>query len=482
MLFSSPVFIFLFLPLSLLLYYATGRKNIVLLSISLLFYAWGEPILVLVIISSIVVNYILGRCIDKYQSSNRQLAKIFLIFGICANLMLLMHYKYFDYFASFINQALDIADIARIEKTNIPLLLGVSFFSFQAMGYLIDIYRKEYHAQTNILNFALFKTFFPQLIAGPIVRYSEISTQLDDRKHGTELFAEGVELFIIGLAKKVLIADVLAVSVDKMFEVPVSEMSASVAWTAVFLFGLQIYFDFSGYTNMALGLGKMFGFHLPKNFNYPYMASTVQDFWRRWHMTLSRWFRDYLYIPLGGNRKGAGRTAFNLFIVFLLCGLWHGANTTFVVWGVIHGFFLMLERTRFGVVLGNTPKFVQHMYFFIVLMFSWMVFRATSIDQAIGIGEAMLGFNGWSNEHYSLRLYADNLTWLSTVLGVVFSFPAMKWLQSYWTENKNLLTLFNNRLQVKSSVVRVMSYCSVLIISFAFIGAQTHRAFIYFRF
>ena len=272
------------------------------------------------------------------------------------------------------------------------------------MSYLIDVYRRDYPAQTNIFKFALFKTFFPQLIAGPIVRYAEFGWQFNDRQHGWSIFAEGVEQFIIGLAKKILIADVCAVSVDRMFAIPVTEMSSSVAWTATFLFALQIYFDFSGYTDMALGLGKMFGFRLPENFNYPYSAVSIQDFWRRWHMTLSRWFRDYLYIPLGGNRKGSGRTVANLFIVFFLCGLWHGANMTFVVWGLMHGLFLAIERTSFVRVLESWPRLLRHVYVLSIILVSWMVFRAASLNQVMGIGKAMIGLNGWSNSLYALRL------------------------------------------------------------------------------
>lgn len=445
---------------------------------SLLFYAWGEPILVFVMVFSIIFNYLFGLCLFKNLNSPR--VKFYLLIGILSNLILLIYYKYLYFFATFINK---IASAFRIPESvqvnNIPLLLGVSFFSFQAISYLIDIYRRVYPAQKNILKFALFKTLFPQLIAGPIVRYAECGYQIDSRHHSVKMLAAGIEQFIIGLAKKVLIADVCAVSVDKMFAIPVSEMTGSIAWIATFLFSLQIYFDFSGYTDMALGLGKMFGFKLPENFNYPYTATSIQDFWRRWHMTLSRWFRDYLYIPLGGNRKGPVRTVFNLFIVFALCGLWHGANITFLIWGLLHGFFLSVERTGFGRYLERWPKFVRHLYVLLVVLLSWMIFRANSVEQIIGISKAMFGANGWHNPLYGLRLYADNLTWCSAVFGLVFSLPIVKYLNP---KNEILVWKLIQTNSIAIPIVRVSILCTLFLVCIAFIGAQTHHAFIYFRF
>ncbi|NRF70018.1 MBOAT family protein [Aquincola sp. S2] len=468
MLFSTPVFLFLFLPLCLAAYYAAGRSNAVLLGFSLLFYAWGEPVLVLVMVATIVVNYLLGLAIERSRRRGEGPAKALLVAGLGANLLLLGYYKYFNFFAELINGAAAPLALPRIGEAQIPLLLGVSFFSFQAMSYLIDVYRRDYPAQTNVFRFALFKTLFPQLIAGPIVRYSEFGPQFSGRRHDWASFAAGVERFTIGLAKKVLIADVCAVSVDRMFGLPAAEMSGSIAWSATLLFALQIYFDFSGYTDMALGLGRMFGFHLPENFDHPYAARSVQDFWRRWHMTLSRWFRDYLYIPLGGSRHGPLRTAFNLFVVFLLCGLWHGANMTFVVWGLLHGLFLALERTAFGRWLERWPALLRHGYVLLVVVLSWMVFRATSLEQAGAMGRAMLGLNGWSDPHHALRLYTDTLTWLSAACGVLASFP---WRGRIRWSALPALPLW-----------RTGTLAATFVICIAFLGAQTHRAFIYFRF
>lgn len=295
--------------------------------------------------------------------------------------------------------------------------------------------------------------------------------QVNERQHSWGLFAEGVEQFIIGLAKKVLIADVCAISVDKMFGGPITEMPAGIAWAATFLFTLQIYFDFSGYTDMALGLGKMFGFRLPKNFNYPYSAISIQDFWRRWHITLSRWFLDYLYIPLGGNRKVLGLTIANLFTVFLLCGLWHGANITFVLWGLMHGIFLAVQRTSFGRIINNWPRFLRHLYVLSIVLVSWMIFRATSLEQVMGIGKAMLGFNGWTNTMYPLRLYADNLTLISAFAGVIFSFPVFEWLKLNWK-----FSII--RVVTLSLIIQTSTYFFLLLACFAFIRAQTLHAFI----
>lgn len=477
MLFSSPVFLFLFLPLCLLAYHAGGRRNGVLLAFSLLFYAWGEPVLVLVMIATIVVNYLFGLGIERGLRRADGSARPLLVLGVAANLGLLGFYKYFNFLAGFVNALAAPFALPRIAEAQIPLLLGVSFFSFQAISYLVDVYRRDYPAQTDVLRFALFKTLFPQLIAGPIVRYGEFGPQFEGRRHDLAGFAEGVERFTIGLAKKVLVADVCAVSVDRMFALPAADMPASVAWSATVLFALQIYFDFSGYTDMALGLARMFGFRLPENFDHPYAATSIQDFWRRWHMTLSRWFRDYLYIPLGGSRRGPGRTAFNLFVVFMLCGLWHGANTTFLVWGLMHGSFLALERSRFGDWLQRWPPAPRHAYVLGVVVVSWLVFRAETLTQAGDMALAMLGRNGWTAPQHDLRLYTDSLTWLSAAIGMVAALP----MRNGW-RRLPAPAISTALAGAWSPVLRSAGFGALLLVCLAFAGAQTHRAFIYFRF
>jgi alginate O-acetyltransferase complex protein AlgI len=482
MLFSSPVFLFLFLPLCIFAYYGTAKSNYVLLFFSLVFYTWGEPILVLAMLGTILFNFIFGLAIENCRSRAPAASKWLLWLGVSGNIALLIYYKYYNFVAHNINEVTSRWHGRQISEAKIPLLLGVSFFTFQAMSYLIDVYRKEYAAQRNVFKFALFKTFFPQLIAGPIARYSEVGAQLSARTHGWLVFADGIEQFAIGLGKKVLIADVCAVSVDKIFALPIGDLSGSVAWTGALLFTLQIYFDFSGYSDIALGLGKMFGFVLPVNFNHPYSALSIQDFWRRWHMTLSRWFRDYLYIPLGGNRSGPVRTALNLFIVFFLCGLWHGANVTFLAWGLWHGAFLALERTGFGSVLARLHLPLRRLYVLVVVVFSWVLFRSTSIAQFQGFSQAMLGMHGWENPQNLVRLFADNLTVLAAILGCLFSFPydgRIRQLRDYAGSNPAFLIL---RKAAAATAPRIFATVFLLILSFAFLGAQTHRAFIYFRF
>jgi alginate O-acetyltransferase complex protein AlgI len=473
MVFSSAVFLFFFLPICLSAYYFSRRNNLVLLGFSLVFYAWGEPVLVTVMVGTIIVNFFMGRLIDvnRHVESRR---KFLLAGGVALNVALLAAFKYANFFIAPVNQLLGGLGWLKIAAVDIPLPLGVSFFTFQSISYLIDIYRNETASEQRLTRFALFKTLFPQLIAGPIVRYGELAKQLENRKIDIGLFATGIERFVIGLAQKVLIADVLAVSVDKIFGLPGAELSFVVSWAGVLLFALQIYFDFSGYSNMAIGLSLMLGFRIPENFNFPYAALSIQDFWRRWHMTLSRWFRDYLYIPLGGSRHSSIRTGMNLFLVFSLCGLWHGANWTFVVWGLYHGLFLTLERTRFGLVLERMPVPIRHCYVLLVVAVGWLVFRASSLPAAAEMGRAMLGLNGLSNPQFALRQFADGLTLLSAIAGALFSFPwlgrtLMSWLQS-------------DRTQGLLGAGKALCLSALFVVSIAFIGAQTHRAFIYFRF
>ena len=472
MLFSSAVFLFFFLPICLSAYYLSRGSNLVLLALSLLFYAWGEPILVTVMIGTIIVNFFMGRLIDE----NRHLParrKFILGVGIALNLILLGSFKYANFFIAIANAVLARLGMAPVSNLDIPLPLGISFFTFQSMSYLIDIYRHDSHAEKRIVNFALFKTLFPQLIAGPIVRYTELARQLTTRKVDLPLFAEGVERFVIGLAQKVLVADVLAVTADAIFALPSPALSFVVSWTGVVAFALQIYFDFSGYSNMAIGLSLMLGFRLPENFNYPYAALSIQDFWRRWHMTLSRWFRDCLYIPLGGNQKGPVRTGINLVVVFFLCGLWHGANTTFIVWGLYHGLFLTLERSRFGGWLARWPLTLRHAYVLMVVVIGWTVFRAPTLAGAIEMGRGMLGYNGFSNADFALRQFADSRTLLFALIGAMFSFPAI---------GERARAAISGGDGTLRPLAKALCVGALFVVSIAFIGAQTHRAFIYFRF
>ena len=348
MVFSEPAFLFWFLPLLLGAYFLCPRagRNALLLAASLIFYAWGEGGFVLVMLASIGMNYAFGLLIERRVSTHKTCAALWL--GIIANLLLLAAYKYTGFVSSNLCGLLRWWGVDTADPLPVHLPIGISFFTFQAMSYLVDVHRRQVPAQRNPLHVALYISMFPQLIAGPIVRYRDIARQIVDRAVTRQGFASGIRRFAIGLGKKVIIANSLAWPADQIFTIPNHELTTAVAWWGVTCYTLQIYFDFSGYSDMAVGLGRMFGFEFMENFNYPYIARSMTDFWRRWHISLSTWFRDYLYIPLGGNRRGRARTLVNLALVFFLCGLWHGASWTFAIWGLYHGLFLILERRGGG--------------------------------------------------------------------------------------------------------------------------------------
>jgi alginate O-acetyltransferase complex protein AlgI len=360
--FSSPIFLFIFLPATLLLYFLAGKavRNLLLLVISLVFYAWGEELYVLILLASIALNYLFGLGIDFAIGRQRLW---WLWGGVVGNLLLLGYFKY----TGFILQNMGVENAAALTPV---LPIGISFFTFQALSYLIDLYYRRVQVQKNPLNLALYISLFPQLIAGPIVRYSEVEKEIIDRTVTRSDVAEGVQQFVRGLAKKTLLADPMGLVADRVFAIPEAGLTPETAWLGAICYSLQLYFDFSAYSDMAIGLGRIFGFKFPPNFNYPYTARSVTDFWRRWHMTLSRWFRDYLYIPLGGNRHGATRTYLNLWIVFLATGIWHGAAWTFIIWGAYHGAFLIIERLGLARVLLRLPRLMQHSYLLLVVIFS----------------------------------------------------------------------------------------------------------------
>lgn len=374
MVFSSTVFLFLFLPITLIIYYNPifkGRsfRNVFLLLASLGFYAWGEPLFVFLMILSIFITWMLGFQIEKSHS------KRLLSIAICYHVLILFSFKYLTFFSEQINKVLH----NELIKVEIALPIGISFFTFQLMSYLFDIYYGNATAQKNPLYVGLYVSFFPQLIAGPIVRYRDIEDQIQNRMENKELFCEGICRFSLGLGKKLLLADYLALLADMMFSSNGTNSILS-AWLGAIAYTLQIYFDFSGYSDMAIGLGKMFGFSINENFNYPYIADSVTDFWRRWHISLSTWFRDYVYIPLGGNRVSKCRWILNLFIVWLLTGIWHGANWTFILWGMIYFVFLLFEKTTgFQKKIG----FLSHVYTGMIVIITWVVFRAENVSSAL---------------------------------------------------------------------------------------------------
>ncbi len=390
MLFNSAVFLWRFLPLCLAAYCLVKprARNAVLLAMSLVFYAWGGPRYLLLLLGSILWNWLGGLALDKAAPRARRAV---LAVGLAGNLGLLFYFKYFSFLSQSLREAVGGGWVVR----DIVLPVGISFYTFQAMSYLIDLYKGGIRVQKSLVSLALYISLFPQLVAGPIVRYADIETQLQARTVDVRGFAYGAKRFIYGLAKKVLCANTLATAADMAFGVDPASLSTGAAWLAAALYGLQIYFDFSGYSDMAVGLGRMFGFRFPENFDYPYLSKSIQEFWRRWHITLSTWFREYVYIPLGGNRRGRARTYRNLLIVFFLTGLWHGANWTFLCWGLWHGAFLLAERLGLKKLLSRRyASPLAHMYTLTVCLLGWVLFRADSLGHAAGIFARMFSLSG----------------------------------------------------------------------------------------
>ena len=476
MLFNSPVFLFLFLPITIIVYHFIPKKlkNLFLLLASVAFYAWGEKELVVLIILSALIDYNAGLLI---ASGKRKLG---LWISLAFNLGILIYFKYFSFVAQNIYSALKYfngnQDYPGYLQT-IVLPLGISFYTFQTLSYTIDVYRGKVEANKNFVDFAMYVTFFPQLIAGPIVRYKEISQELQDRFITKTQFAVGIERFIIGLAKKMIIANNCAFIADGMFSLPSNELSTPMAWLGAVAYSFQIYFDFSGYSDMAIGLGKMFGFNFPENFNFPYAARSIREFWKKWHITLSNWFKDYLYISMGGNRHGEYRTFFNLLIVFLLTGLWHGANWTFIVWGLFHGLFMIIERIGIKKHLELMPKLLSHIYVLMILLISWVIFRSESLSQAWGFVGSMFSFNFDSNNDY-LKFFVTIEGIMSIFLAIVFSIPKL---------GLAISSIFRDSEQMEEvSWVKIISKYSLLLILFSisifYIATDSYNPFIYFRF
>ncbi|MBQ7122965.1 MAG: MBOAT family protein, partial [Clostridia bacterium] len=371
MVFSEPIFMFMFLPVTLLIYYAVPFrfKNAVLFFSGLLFYSWGEPVYVLIMVLSTLIDYIAGRVMDKCDA-NPTVRKSALIVSVVMNLTLLGIFKYSGLVVDSFNSVFNLS----LRNPNLPLPVGISFFTFQSMSYTIDLYRKNISVQKSFVDFAAFVTMFPQIVAGPIVRYEDVSRELEIRKIDIDAISKGISVFICGLCKKVLIANSVGELWTTVKETDYYDLPATTAWLGIIAFTLQIYFDFSGYSDMAIGLGKMLGFNFPQNFDYPYNSKTVSEFWRRWHMTLGGWFKSYVYFPLGGSRNGKAKTIRNLLIVWFLTGLWHGASWNFVIWGVYYGILLILEKFVFASVIKNLPSIVTRIYTILAVIIGWVIF------------------------------------------------------------------------------------------------------------
>lgn len=479
MVFSSIPFLFYFLPVFLICYLLIGRnvflRNLVFLLFSLFFYAWGEAIFVLVMIGSIVGNYAFGLIIGYRRS------RTILALGIAFNLALLFWFKYAAFLVENLTGFGAALGLGRPVTVDVHLPIGISFFTFQALSYLIDVYRSQATAERSFSTLALFISMFPQLIAGPIVRFQSIQTQLHDRSLSIDAAYRGAQLFVVGLAQKVLIADTLAFPADRIFALPVDQLGTGLAWFGAACYTLQIYFDFAGYSTMAIGLGLIAGFRLPKNFDYPYIAQSVTEFWRRWHMTLSRWFRDYLYIPLGGNREGQRRTYRNLLIVFVLCGLWHGAAWNFLVWGLWHGGFLVLERVGLGRRIGTLWQPIGHAYLLLVVVIGWVVFRANDLPHAGAYLLQMSGLGAGSDAAGRLAEFVWRDTYLLAVLavGAILSTPLPARLFGY--RDMENASAFEAQPFVKRSLVYGIGPILALIVVIAMLG-QSYSPFIYFRF
>lgn len=390
MVFSSTIFLCVYLPLVLLGYYICPKKgrNLFLLIVSLVFYAWGEPKYVFLMIFSILVNYIFGRLMDKHRENKKRL-KLMLVLSVVIDIGLLSVFKYTDFIITNVNAIFG----ANFDLLNIALPIGISFYTFQAMSYTIDVYRNDVRVQKNLIDFGMYITMFPQLIAGPIVRYADVQDQLADRSVTTADFSEGIMRFVVGLGKKVLLANQMGAVWSDIYALG-GDVSALMAWTGAIAYTFQIYFDFSGYSDMAIGLGRMFGFKFPENFRYPYQSVSITDFWRRWHITLSTWFKEYLYIPLGGNRRGLARQALNLLIVWSLTGFWHGAGWNFVMWGLYYFVILFIEKLFLLKALEKLPKFFRHVYALLLIIIGWVIFASDDVSVLLPYLGSMFGANG----------------------------------------------------------------------------------------
>ena len=461
MLFSSLTFLLAFLPLVLVLYYVNNNRvyrNIILLISSLIFYSWGEPRTIIIMIITIIVNYVMAIMIEEKEKYRKLLFIVTCIF----NIGILFFFKYFNF---FVNDVLMLKNVT----LNIILPIGISFYTFQILSYVIDVYKKEVVAQRSIINLGAYVTMFPQLIAGPIVRYQTIAKELTERKEHVDDIAEGLRRFIIGLGKKIIIANQMAIIADKVYlSIPLHDLNTMFAWIGTIAFALQIYYDFSGYSDMAIGLGKMFGFHFVENFNYPYIATSITDFWRRWHISLSSWFRDYVYIPLGGSRCSKARWMLNIMIVWSLTGLWHGASYNFILWGLYYGVLLMMEKLFFKKYLDKL-RGINYIITMLIVLVGWVFFNSSSVDQIIYMIRNLFGFNG----SFSLILLNNQ--------GILYLLPYMliaiigmgPWINQLFIKIRNNtigFTIYDIYLVV------------ILVVCLIFLINNSYNPFIYFRF
>lgn len=465
MVFSSLVFLFLFLPSIIFLYYISKDKykNYLLLTASLFFYAWGEPIYIVIMLISIIFNFLFGK---KVSNKEVELRKRWILMSVFFNIGMLGVFKYTGFFIENINSIFT----TNISNPGISLPLGISFFTFQAMSYVIDVYRGDAKVQENIFDMALYISLFPQLVAGPIVRYQTVADQIIEREHSIDKFSDGISRFIIGLSKKVILSNALGTLADQVFATEIGQLTIASSWLGIIAYSLQIFFDFSGYSDMAIGLGKMFGFEFLENFNYPYISKSASEFWRRWHISLGSWFRDYVYIPLGGSRKGNLRTYINLFIVWFLTGFWHGANWTFIAWGLYFGILIAAEKAFLDKLLNKMYKPIRHIYLILAVMIGWVFFRSNTFLQAFEYLGSLIGLSGQAlYNNYTLKYINDY--WYTIVLAIIFSMPTINIIRKY-VSNKNNMYYFTK------SIILIILF-AIIIIKLA---NSTYNPFLYFRF
>lgn len=474
MLFSSSLFLFYFLPLVLLCYFCFNNikyRNYLLLAFSYIFFIWGGTTFTLLVTFSILYNYLSGLIIEKYRT------KWIIGLTITGNLLFLGYYKYFNFLTDNINFLLETFQLPLTE--NIPILLpvGISFYTFHAISYLLDVYYQKTPAQHNILDMGLYIILFPQLVAGPIIRYTTFSSQLYSRAINITLFSDGIERFIIGLGKKILIANVIARLSDAAFSQPSGDMDYFFSWVGAIAYAFQLYFDFSGYSDMAIGLSKMFGFQFPENFNHPYQATGFSDFWKRWHISLSTFFRDYLYIPLGGSHCKSSRNYINLIIVFLITGLWHGSNYTFILWGIIHVTFLILEKIAKKRLNVNLPLFLKRTFTFLVIVLAWVTFRSKDVGSAFSYYKNLFHFNKPVNIEVVQSFFSTDLI-IASCCAIIIAFTP----PTFFSTIASVKLLQHKILNQIIHSMYVLFLVSVLIMSSVFIISGTFNPFIYYQF
>ena len=461
MVFSSLIFLFIFLPIFLGIYFLVPKKfkNLILFLFSLVFYAWGEPIYVVIMLFSTVYDYTIGLFMDRYRS-NKYIPRICLVLSILGNMGMLMFFKYSNFFIENINNIFNM----NVDLLSVALPIGISFYTFQTMSYTIDLYRNKISVQRNIISFGAYVAMFPQLIAGPIVTYSKVEKEIDNRSENLDKFTYGITRFIEGLAKKVLIANGIGMLWEQISNSFILDMSVATAWLGMVAFGLQLYFDFSGYSDMAIGLGSMLGFNFPENFNYPYISRSVTEFWRRWHITLGSWFREYVYIPLGGNRVSKKRFLINIGIVWFLTGFWHGASWNFVLWGVYFGVIMIFEKVFLLKHLEKLPNVISRSYLLITIILSWVLFSMDSLKSIKDYFMVMFGF-GQGNLIDDNFMYLISNYGILLIIGVIFTTPVSKYIKKYIREE-----------------LMYFVYIIILILVTAYLVDSTFNPFLYFRF